>query len=153
MCRWCHTAHFPSFFHLFCRLSGEVCLLSFLLCISNTNNYRIILATIRYLGSCPCPCCFIKKEHISGLGTKADDQRRGHLCTDNERRQRKVDRSRSYIFENGRSINSTYVDNLLQEESWIPTRVKIILLCLSLTHLLNLIVTERFLDKTIPIWL
>jgi hypothetical protein len=84
---------------------------------------RVLLTTIRYLGSCPCPSCFIKKEYISGLGTKADDQRRAHVRTDTERRQSKVEQSRKFIFENGRGVNSTSVNNLLQEDSWIPTRV------------------------------
>ena len=93
--------------------------------ITNVHLYRVILATIRYLASCPCPCCFIKKEHISGLGTKADNQRRGHLRTDTEQRQSKVNQSRTWIFENGRGVNSTWVNDLLQEDSWIPTRVGI----------------------------
>jgi hypothetical protein len=85
--------------------------------------FRVLLATIRYLGSCPCPICFIKKANISGLGTKVDDQRRDHVRTDTERRQSKVEKSRQYIFENGRGVNSTWVNDLLQEDSWIPTRV------------------------------
>jgi hypothetical protein len=93
-----------------------------------THNYRVLLVMICYLGLCPCPRCFIKKEHISGLGTKVDDQRRGHLRTENEWRQQKVDKSRSYIFEKGRNTNSTWVNDLLQEESWIPSRVRIILI-------------------------
>jgi hypothetical protein len=87
--------------------------------------YRVLLATIHYLGSCPCPICFIKKANISGLGTKADDQRRDHLRTDTERRRSKVEKSRTYIFENGRGVNSTWVNDLLQEDSWIPTQVGI----------------------------
>lgn len=88
------------------------------------NHKRVLLATTRYLGGCPCPTCFIKKEHISGLGTTIDDQRRSHLRADNERRQAKVNRARKYIFDKGRGANSTYVNDLLQEDSWTPTRVR-----------------------------
>lgn len=86
--------------------------------------YRIILATIRYLGGCPCPRCFIKKDQINALGTKVDDQRRSHLRTDTEHRQHQVNKTRSWIFDKGRGVNSTWVEDLLQADSWVPTRVR-----------------------------
>lgn len=91
----------------------------------NTIPNRILLATIRFLGKCPCPRCFVKKKHIGALGTKIDDQRRKQLRTDTEQRQSKVDQSRKWIFEDGKGINSTWVNNLLQEGSWIPNHVSL----------------------------
>ncbi len=36
---------------------------------------------------------------------------------------RKVESTRKYIFEQGRGVNSTAVNDILQEDSYIPTRV------------------------------
>ena len=63
--------------------------------------YRIILATIWYLGGCPCPRCFIKKDQISTLKTKIDDQQQSHLDTDTEHRQHQVDETQTFIFNKG----------------------------------------------------
>ena len=114
---------FPRFFYLFCWLPWKVSPLWSTLYQFANMLYRIILATIQYLGGCPCPRCFIRKDQISALGTKVDDQRRSHLCTDTEQRQHKVNQTQTWIFNNGRGINSTWVENLLQADSWIPTRV------------------------------
>jgi len=113
---------FPRFFTYSADYPEKYVLPSFL-SIVLIHDLRVLLATIRYLGSCPCPRCFIKKEYISGLGTKVDDQRRANLRIDTERRQSKVENSRTWIFDSGRGINSTWVNNLLQEDSWTPTRV------------------------------
>lgn len=82
------------------------------------------MATIRYLGGCPCPRCFIKKDQIGALGTKVDDQRRTHLRTDTEHRQHQVNKTRTWIFNKGRGVTSTWVEDLLQADSWVPTRVR-----------------------------
>ena len=115
------------------------------------HDLRVLLTTIRYLGSCPCPCCFIKKENISGLGTKVDDQCRDHLRMDTERQQSKVEKSRTWIFDSGQSVNSTWVNTLLQEDSWTPTRVGVLLkyfVCL-----LNQVIIEWLLHEVIQIWI
>ena len=69
------------------------------------------------------PCCFIRKDQISTLGTKSDDQQRSHLCTDTEDWQYKFNKTRTWIFNNGRGVNSKWVEDLLQADSWIPTHV------------------------------
>ena len=95
---------------------------------------RVILATIRYLGGCPCPRCLIKKDQIGALGTKADEQRRSHLRTDTEHRQHGVNKTRTWIFDKGRGVNSTWVEDLLQPDSWVPTRVRAFISLLFLTY-------------------
>jgi hypothetical protein len=84
---------------------------------------RVLIATIRYLANCPCPQCFTKKIHAGALGSRVDDQRRSHFRVDTQPRQRKVETSRKYIFEQGRGVNSKYVNDVLQEDSYTPTRV------------------------------
>ena len=125
MCWWCHLACFSTFFHLLGGLSWKVSGLQHLYLYTNIHleRKRVILSTIQYLGGCSCPNCFIKKEHIGALGTKVDEQRQSHLRADTQQRQMKVDHARMWIFDKGRSTNSQYVNNLLQEDSWTPTRV------------------------------
>jgi hypothetical protein len=73
---------------------------------------------------CPCPRCLVKKHDIGALGTAVDIQRRQHVRVDNRKRQRDIDAARSWIFEKGRGISSTYhVENILKPTSMIPTRV------------------------------
>jgi len=40
--------------------------------------------------------CFIKKDQIGALGTKADDQWRSHLCMDTEHQQYGVNKTRTW---------------------------------------------------------
>ena len=123
VCGWHHKANFPPFFYLFCWLSWKVSPFWSTLYQFTNILYRIILATIRYLWGCPCPCCFIRKDQISALGTKADDQWRSHLRTDTEDQQYKVNKTWTWIFNNGQGVNSKWVEDLLQADSWIPTLV------------------------------
>lgn len=98
-------------------------LIDFLNLISYQNVNRILLATIRYLAKCPCPRCLIPMVRISGLGTHIDEQRRRHMRIDTEHRREKVEISRKYIYEGGRGIKSKAVEDLLKEDSLVPTRV------------------------------
>ncbi|KDR76734.1 hypothetical protein GALMADRAFT_225666 [Galerina marginata CBS 339.88] len=83
---------------------------------------KILLATIRYLARCPCPRCGIQKRRIGGLGTHVDNQRRQHIRVDTQQRQEKVEISRKWIFVHGKGVKSKPVEDLLQEDSYIPTR-------------------------------
>ncbi|KAH9476649.1 hypothetical protein JR316_0010562 [Psilocybe cubensis] len=89
-----------------------------------TRHYpeKVLLATIRFLGKSLCTGCTIYKKFVSALGTRADDQRRNHERKDTKERQRKVETSRSWIFEYGGSIKSQGVENVLADESYVPAR-------------------------------
>ena len=71
----------------------------------------------------PCPRCEIKKEFIAGLGTHVDNQRRAHEQVDDESRQKKIEKARQSIFEKGARVSGTTVENILQDKSFVPTRV------------------------------
>ncbi|KAI0071414.1 hypothetical protein K474DRAFT_1735052 [Panus rudis PR-1116 ss-1] len=83
---------------------------------------KVLLASIRNLGTCPCPRCTIAKAKIPELGMKRDDARRVS-------EQRKHDhvykwdmkRSRQHIYEKGRGVKSTPVEALLSKYSYVPT--------------------------------
>ncbi|PSS06869.1 hypothetical protein PHLCEN_2v3527 [Hermanssonia centrifuga] len=86
---------------------------------------KILLATIRYLATCPCPRCLIPKVDISAIGTKLDSKRRQKMArTDDNGRRRIVNLTRTWIFERGLSITSKYVNDVLGPRSWVPTRVR-----------------------------
>jgi hypothetical protein len=84
---------------------------------------RVLLATIRNLGRCPCPRCEIQKVHVGGLGTNVDRQRRDHERTDTPSRIARIDAARKAIFEKGAGVSSTRVENILKERSEVPTHV------------------------------
>ncbi|KIJ57965.1 hypothetical protein HYDPIDRAFT_34453 [Hydnomerulius pinastri MD-312] len=83
---------------------------------------KVLIATIRDMGGCPCPCCTISKENIGGLGTKMDeDIRRSQKRTDSDERQRKIGAARALIYKDGYVITSKHVEELLKDQSLVPT--------------------------------
>ena len=112
-------------FILLIILKSLLSLISFdLYCISETC-FRVLAASIRNLGSCPCPRCHIKLSDIHKLGMRSDRaQRSKRLRTDDEDRRDKVKRSLSLIYDRGHTVDSTAVESLLQEHSWVPTNVR-----------------------------
>jgi hypothetical protein len=92
--------------------------------MTNTTVLRILLASIKYLGNCPCPRCLVEKAQICELGTKWDDNRRiKQARVENAQRQRKVKKAREFMFHRGDGPTSTRVEAVLGAESLVPTRV------------------------------
>lgn len=61
---------------------------------------------------------------IPGMGTLQDEAERVNLQRrDNEDRRTRVDAARKHIYQDGLSITSTHVDDLLKAESLVPTKV------------------------------
>ncbi|PPQ82246.1 hypothetical protein CVT25_008397, partial [Psilocybe cyanescens] len=83
---------------------------------------KVLLSTIRNLAKCLCPRCYIQKRHVNALGTNVDCQRRSHKHVDTEHRQDRVNISRKWIYEHGKGVKSKFVEDLLQEKSYVPTR-------------------------------
>lgn len=85
---------------------------------------RVLLATVRDLGACPCPRCLTPKAQVPEMGTKTDSARRERLVRlDNTSRRADVALARSFIYEKGRNVDSTAVENMLKAESYVPTTV------------------------------
>lgn len=86
---------------------------------------RVLLATIRNLGSFPCPRCLIPKAKIPEVGMKRDDSRR-------ESAQRvadtglfsKIKKARSWIYNEGLGVKAAAVERLLSPTSLVPTTVR-----------------------------
>jgi len=91
--------------------------------MSLMNIFRVLLATLKYLGKCPCPRCLIEKIHIFKMGTENDRTWRNTVCVDSQPRQRSVKQAHKLIFRRGRALNSDAIDKALGLRSEIPTHV------------------------------
>ena len=127
MSRWHISTLLPKDIYVFSRLSRKVSVeifiefLSFLM----IPRDRVLLATIRNFGSCPCPRCLVPKSKIPEVGTANDDRRREKSRrVDNSTRNWNVSLAREYIYERGFGVRSAAVERLLAEESYTPTMVR-----------------------------
>ncbi|KAJ3560946.1 hypothetical protein NP233_g10506 [Leucocoprinus birnbaumii] len=83
---------------------------------------KILLATICFLGSCPCPQCKIQKDQIDALRTTIDEQQCQHKRVDDHLHQWIIDRAHEWIYQKGRSIKSATVENILKPLSMVATQ-------------------------------
>src|ERR1700679_993870 len=85
---------------------------------------RILIASIRNLGRCPCPRCLIPLDRVAKMGMRRDmTQRRTLARIDDVKWRNRVERAREKIYEMGYVVDSTVVEDLLQEDSLVPTAV------------------------------
>ncbi|KIK26402.1 hypothetical protein PISMIDRAFT_274760 [Pisolithus microcarpus 441] len=84
---------------------------------------KTLLATLKFLGRSPCPRCLVQKNTIFNLGAKKDRYiRKKTQRVDDEHRRFSIENARKAIFEFGRSMLSTAVENILGMLSVTPTR-------------------------------
>lgn len=83
--------------------------------------FRVILATVRNNGTCPCPRCLIQKKNISKVGQTRDSQTR--LSQARSYVGGLVNQARDFIFKLGYNVASAAVERLLFAASWVPTLV------------------------------
>jgi hypothetical protein len=90
---------------------------SFILC-------RILLASIRNLGACPCPRCMIPLACAHHVGLVRDKVQRSTLIRiDDDRRRHLVAVARRLIYEKSYLVTGAAVEGLLKPESLVPTSV------------------------------
>ncbi|CAE6538191.1 unnamed protein product [Rhizoctonia solani] len=83
---------------------------------------RVLLATIRDKGRCPCVRCLIPMDLIHKMGTRSDMQARTkHPRRDSLHRQKLVTRARSLIYKDHKAVGNTEVEGLLRPTSLVPT--------------------------------
>jgi hypothetical protein len=85
---------------------------------------RVLIATVRNLGGCPCPRCLIPKERIQNMGRPQDRKQRETLARNNEKRRNMVSTARSLIYDRNYAVGSAPVEHILKPQSWVPTSVK-----------------------------
>jgi hypothetical protein len=89
--------------------------------VGANHTYRVLIATIRNKGICPCPRCLVSKANLDKIGHVQDKQSR----TTNVRTYARywVTRAREFIYKLGRGVTSTAVENVLTAHSLVPTLV------------------------------
>ncbi|KZP21441.1 hypothetical protein FIBSPDRAFT_740689 [Athelia psychrophila] len=80
---------------------------------------KILLATIRDLGICPCPRCLVKLEDVDKLGYVSDMKNR--ISSLRTYSLDLVEKARDFIYKLGLPVCSAAVDRLLKGSSWTPT--------------------------------
>lgn len=85
---------------------------------------RILMASIRNLGDCPCPRCKIKLAKVHNIGMPMDRiQRRTQARFDDDARRKKVSTAQALIYKEGHNVNSADIERQLKPESLVPTAV------------------------------
>lgn len=85
---------------------------------------RVLIATIRNNGDCPCPRCLVQKADIPNLGKILDMRRRTTKARhDDEAYREKVREARALIYEGKYVVNSKKLDRFMQSQCLVPTRV------------------------------
>ncbi|KAJ3804146.1 hypothetical protein F5876DRAFT_5596, partial [Lentinula aff. lateritia] len=80
---------------------------------------KVLLATIRDKGCCPCPRCLVSKSKLDRMGQVRYIQTRlRHVRTCFVE---KVKQAQKLIYTDGRPINGVHVERLLKETSLVPT--------------------------------
>lgn len=86
---------------------------------------RVIIATIRNLGDCPCPRCLVKKEELDQLGTVTDILiRETKARRDDDARRDLVESAISKIATQGVALSGKVIENLLKPQSLQPVMVR-----------------------------
>jgi Zn-finger nucleic acid-binding protein len=94
-----------------------------------SNSYllfflRVLLATIRDKGGCPCPRCLVKMQNAAKAGVPTDMMTRAtRVRVDSNALQGVIQQARDLIFRQGRPIKSAAVERLLKPHSLVPTVV------------------------------
>ncbi|KAG9079443.1 hypothetical protein FS749_008528 [Ceratobasidium sp. UAMH 11750] len=83
---------------------------------------RVLLATIRDKGACPCPRCLVPLKLAHKMGTRSDMQMRTNKPRrDNIPRQKLIRRARDIIYTQHKAVDNAEVEDLLRPQSFVPT--------------------------------
>lgn len=89
--------------------------------------FRTLLACIKFLAQCPCPCCLIPKSKIGDLGKKVDRQRwERDIRKDSHWLWSTITMVWEWLYEQGVNITSKCMKDNLGPRSLIPTLVSTI---------------------------
>jgi hypothetical protein len=99
----------------------EKCALFSLLPYHTNQHLRVLIATIKDMGSCPCPRCFVPKASFDLLGLFRD--MRDRLANIRTYCLTEVIKARGFIYKLGNTVDGSKVQTTLGEGSWVPTVV------------------------------
>ncbi|KAH7920743.1 hypothetical protein BV22DRAFT_1020666 [Leucogyrophana mollusca] len=80
---------------------------------------KILLATVKDLGRCPCPRCYTLKSLADNVGLLRDMRSRLTQCR--QYSLEKIRRARDFIYKSGFALDGPAIDRVLKPESWVPT--------------------------------
>lgn len=83
--------------------------------------FRVLLATIRNQGGCPCPRCLVPTPKVDRLGLVSDNNIRINKAR--KYNSVRVNIARKLIYEDGVPIKGSRVEALLKATSAVPTSV------------------------------
>src|ERR1700761_5317757 len=105
---------------------------------------RVLLATIRDNGDCPCPRCLTPKSKLHLMGLAHDIAfRANHL---RKYLRGKIEAARRAIYTFGFGVRSKKVEDLLKETSSVPTYASVLL---SSPHVFTEYNDSRMLSSTV----
>ena len=120
---WGWTPCLSTVLHLLCRLSWEVHFPTIVPLFILNPFIRVLLATIRDKGLCPCPRCLTPKAKLDLMGRHNDSgpqkTLRTYMCD-------LVTRAHSFIYNKAIPIMGAAVEETLKPMSLVPTLVRVI---------------------------
>lgn len=94
---------------------------------TETESFRILIASIHNIGNCPCPRCLIPLKLVHNVGSTVDMMQRHSMARiDDQERRSLVSAARVHIYEGNLQVNSAVVEKLLQPKSLVPTEVSLL---------------------------
>ena len=104
-------------------MSAVICVHILAFQISGSNPFfRVLLASMRNLGKCPCPRCTIPMSRVHNLGLSQDKMEWVTLtCIDDCVRQSRIKSAHAHIYDSTLGVMSTAVESLLKDQSLVPT--------------------------------
>ncbi|KDQ13654.1 hypothetical protein BOTBODRAFT_90697, partial [Botryobasidium botryosum FD-172 SS1] len=84
---------------------------------------KVLLATLRNNGACPCPRCLVDKSDIHRMGMLSDQRCRTlYQRRDNQERRTRVKKARDLIYGRMRRlVGSSKVEDIMKQRSEVPT--------------------------------
>ncbi|KAL7281058.1 hypothetical protein ACG7TL_004360 [Trametes sanguinea] len=114
---------------------------------------KMLLATLRDKGRCPCPRCLTTFDRIDRLGTPEDiEARKLNTRAPTAEQDRYVQEARELIYDSGYVVNSDHVEALLREQSLVPTRNAFARLEPFGFNLLDALVVDQLHEFELGVW-
>ncbi|KAG8692955.1 hypothetical protein FRC09_010842, partial [Ceratobasidium sp. 395] len=83
---------------------------------------RVLLATVRDKGTCPCPRCLVPMDRVHMMGSRSDMRMRSKgLRRDSVKRQKLIQTAQSLVFKQQKAVDNKEVEALLKPNSWVLT--------------------------------
>ena len=127
---YCYTADYPEKYVKDLKVAQDC-----------SPEIRVLIATIKNMGCCPCPRCKVKLANVQHMGKTLDTQTRMDVRERSGKLLRGVKMARKAVFA-GFKVNGSRIEKLLGKGSGIPINVS----CFTVTVLLE---SHRYVKERI----